>query len=61
MKTTKWGLNYNFKQYYGLPIDQPVDAELMKKLQHKILTDEDMIKKFKEKVGFTSTKNRKGC
>ena len=33
MKTSTWGLNYNFKNYYGLPIDQPVDAALMKKLQ----------------------------
>ena len=61
MKTSTWGLNYNFKNYYGLPIDQPVDAALMKKLQEKILNDENMVQKFKQKVGFISTKNQKGC
>ena len=40
MKTSKWGKNYNFKEYYGLPLDQPLTAKLMHDLQKKVFDDE---------------------
>jgi sphingomyelin phosphodiesterase len=34
LQTIKWGTNYNFKEYYGLPLDQVINGESMKKFQH---------------------------
>lgn len=50
LKTSKWGKNYNFKEYYGLPIDQPLDAEMMRKLQEKIMNDNVAADKYNAKA-----------
>jgi hypothetical protein len=61
LKNTKWGKNYNFKEYYGLPLDQPVDAEMMKKLQQKILDDAETTQKYNAKAALTSGGKRHVC
>ena len=50
MDSTTWMLNYNFKDYYGLPIDQPINTELMEGLQKKISSDPVFKKKYGDKA-----------
>lgn len=42
MQKTSWGLNYNFKEYYGLPLDQPINGESMKKFQHEMSSNSNL-------------------
>ena len=61
MKKSIWGKRYNFKEYYGLPIDQPVDGKMMKELQDRILSDEENTGKFNAMVSLFANGRRTAC
>lgn len=45
-----WESNYKFKEYYGLPLDQTIDANLMKQLQQKMESDSSYKMKYATKA-----------
>jgi len=50
MNSLKWGFNYNFKEYYGLPLDQPINGALLQKLQKDMSTDTKLQEKYGAKA-----------
>lgn len=44
-----------------MPLDQPVDAELMKNLHKKILNEDEMSEKYNAKVALKPSKPHHGC
>lgn len=61
LKTTQWGKNYNFKEYYGLPFDQPLTGDMMKKLQDKVLNDPETATKYNAKAELIPGGKRHAC
>jgi hypothetical protein len=61
LKTNSWGKNYNFKQHYGLPLDQPLSARMMQDLQKRLLSESSLQDKFRQKVGPEAEGMRQVC
>lgn len=43
-------MNYNFKEYYGLPLDQVIDAAFMKKFQQDMSMNIHLREKYNAKA-----------
>jgi len=50
MKSKSWSKNYNFKELYGLPLDQTITGKTMQELQTKIKDDAGARKKYNSKA-----------
>jgi hypothetical protein len=57
-----WGINYNFKEYYGLPLDQSINGESMQKFQHDMSTDSHLREKYSMKAsGYQASASKYYC
>lgn len=61
MSKLEWSSNYNFKQYYGLPIEQPINAKLMQQLQQKMHEDIPIRQKYSAKASASSAGGKYYC
>ena len=61
LKTNSWNKNYNFKEYYGLPLDQPLTAKLMQDLQKRLLNELPLQDKYNQKVRLDVEGKRQIC
>jgi hypothetical protein len=50
MQKSTWGMNYNFKEYYGLPLDQVIDGASMQKFQEDMSNDVHLREKYSAKA-----------
>jgi hypothetical protein len=61
MSGQSWSKNYNFKEYYGLPLDQPIDGRSMKELQEKLKTDANYRSKYSSKASASAGGSKYYC
>jgi len=61
MSAKSWSKNYNFKEYYGLPIDQPIDGQSMKQLQEKLRNDANYRRKYNSKASESAGGSKYYC
>jgi hypothetical protein len=61
MQKSSWGMNYNFKEYYGLPLDQVMNGDSMKKFQKDMSNDVHLREKYSLKASGYQASSKYYC
>jgi hypothetical protein len=61
MKKEAWGANYNFKEFFGLPLDQPINAAAMQKFQLDLGQDSHLRDKYSSKASGSPAGSKYYC
>lgn len=56
-----WALNYNFKEYYGLPLDQIINGQSMKEFQEKMSVNHSVREKYSMKASGSQAGSKYYC
>lgn len=61
MKQSNWQANYNFKEYYGLPLDQPITGDSMNNFQKSMSQDIHLREKYSSKASASPAGSKYYC